>query len=301
MKSNLNGKLNLFLIGAPKCATSFLHDALALNPEICMSSTKEPYIFFPRNFPDSLQKLDQLFTHCGYAKYYGESSPVYSLTGSFPTIPKLIHQYNPSATIIFSIRNPYERIKSAYRQFMSNGHWFKSKILDTKMPLNFSEAVFKYPPYLDASSYKSTLDSYLVYFAKQRIKVVMFEDLVSNPEKVLDEIFCFLGVAADISLDFSNANKNSGNEKRVYNPYPKLIARGVPRWVMKLMPSRIKLATKNLTDLLPVPKLLPTVLTAQEEMRLHNLLAPEVKGIYSYLGISHDPWGFFDGKRKFDC
>ena len=185
-------KQNIFLIGAPKCGTTFLHDLLKQHKEICMCHIKEPLFFNDDAYFEKMEWYQSLFRHCKNERYIGESSPVYSLTTYFPDIPNRIYKFNPDSKIIYLIREPFSRLKSVYKQTMSTGHWEHTKLFDKKMPINFQDAIFEYPSYIEATRYWTNLNNYRKYFPDSSIKVVFFEDLVANPVIVIESIFQFL-------------------------------------------------------------------------------------------------------------
>jgi len=143
-----NSLVNLFLIGASKCGSTFVHDILGQHPNIQMSFVKEPCVFYDKDYKSKISIYLKIFPDCEYVLYKGESSPIYSETTVCPEIPKRIHSYNSEAKILYLVRSPYSRLKSVWRQTVSTGHWAERKYYDILMPSDFEKAVFEYPPFL---------------------------------------------------------------------------------------------------------------------------------------------------------
>ncbi|MCP2728272.1 sulfotransferase family protein [Limnofasciculus baicalensis] len=101
-------KPNLFVVGAPKCGTTSMHNYLGQHPEIFMSSPKELH-YFSRDidcFTGKIKELYnylQLFDSAGNAKYIGESSPEYLYS---EVASQQIKELCSDAKIIIMLRNP---------------------------------------------------------------------------------------------------------------------------------------------------------------------------------------------------
>jgi hypothetical protein len=139
-------------------------------------------------------------------------TPEYML---FPNVPKIMRQVLGSdIKIIFMLRNPIARAYShywmSYRRGIEQLSFFdaikceKGRILEGNFELNHFS-------YATRGLYASHIERYLEFFRKEQMKFVFFEDLVSNPQKSIDEVLSFLGVE---SLEISK-DKLHGNKARV--------------------------------------------------------------------------------------
>jgi|SRR5690554_1001219 len=103
-------KANLFIACACKSGTSFLHDFLGKQNEVCPSMPKEPYYFeLKEDKRNHKEYLVRYFKH-----YSGEK---YILDGRhrnmfFSWIPQDIYNYNKDSKVIFILRNPIDRAYS---------------------------------------------------------------------------------------------------------------------------------------------------------------------------------------------
>lgn len=117
-------KANLFIVGACKSGTSFLHDFLGKQNDICASIPKEPYYFeLP---PD--KRIEKVYFEKYFKNYKGEH---YLVDGRhrnmfFNWIPQEIYEYNSDSKIIFILRDPIER---AYSHWLM---WYARNIIKTK-------------------------------------------------------------------------------------------------------------------------------------------------------------------------
>ena len=205
---------NFFIVGAPKCGTTSLHNYLANIPDIYMSSLKEPY-YFARNLVLKNHVVDpiwdkklylDLFTPAKDEKILGESSVWYL---SDPDAAKLIHQQVPDARILISLRDPVERTFSHYAMFLSRykittsfHEQIESEINNT---LDFDSPHIR----LDAGLYSEDIKRYIEIFGKKQVKILIFEEWTLDPMNTVNEIIKFLEI--DYSL--------SDSDLEAYNVY----------------------------------------------------------------------------------
>jgi len=216
----MQNKPNLFIIGASKCGTTSLWNMLNTHPEVFMSTPKEPVFFSFSNFYERLVEYEKLFAKVSNEKVIGEASPIYSETTLIPQIPERIYNFNPNAKIIYIVRDPIERLKSVWRQTLHTGHWHKQvykNSCDVEVPLmpkNFIEAVYNYPPYLEATKYWTHLNNYKEYFEDKNILLLFFEDLKNNPKSVYSSICSFLNIQEKLDETIFE-KKNSSRGKKI--------------------------------------------------------------------------------------
>jgi len=288
-----NSLVNLFLIGASKCGSTFMHDMLGQHPNIQMSLIKEPFVFFGESYRDKISIYSDIFSDSERAIFKGESSPIYSETTVCPEIPLRIHEYNSQAKIIYLVRSPYDRLKSVWRQTVSTGHWVEKKHYNILMPTDFEKAVFEYPPFLEATKYYTHLSSYVKVFGDDQVKVILFEDMVADLHGTMNTIFSFLEVDAGVNLSVDNAEKNEGKNKKPYNPLIARVSKSVPSSIKAFASDDIKAGLRNVLDKFSGRKFSEPEFTPEMRTQIYKVLEPEVEGVYKYLGITNDPWGFF--------
>jgi hypothetical protein len=118
---------NLLIVGIPKAGTTSLFAYLAQHRDICGCTVKEPGYFdqfSPRRpankVPMTIEQYQELFSACGAEQYTMEATPSYCYGGQ-PTIDA-IRSSLPDPRIIISLRNPTDRLWSAYTFQRSQGN-----------------------------------------------------------------------------------------------------------------------------------------------------------------------------------
>jgi hypothetical protein len=194
-----------------KSGTTTLHELLAQHPEIAMCDPKEPCYFVPpeilaRIWPEmwelgiwrSEDAYASIFPDKPGARYRGESSTDYSKLPSVPGVAEKIKAYNPDARFIYVVRDPVERTISHYWHMAEHRG-------ETRAPL---DAITHDPHYTDVSHYAMQLAPYLQHFGPDRIKIVTFEALKSNPGAVMRGLCAWLGVSPEFSVQDPDAAHN---------------------------------------------------------------------------------------------
>ncbi|MDN5870837.1 MAG: sulfotransferase domain-containing protein [Nitrococcus sp.] len=186
---------NLIIIGAQKSGTTSLWDNLRQHPEIFMCQPKEPCFFaFDTLYSRGWDWYSSLFNPVTHETIAGEASTHYSMTQTWPKAPLRIAQHLPTAKIIYIVRDPLERLRSAWLQFISCNY---------PIPWSFSKAIREYPPLLDGSMYWRTLSAYREHFDDSQILLLFFEDLKSDTHLLNTKCFRFLDV--DDGFEVSDA------------------------------------------------------------------------------------------------
>lgn len=284
--------VNLFVIGASKCGTTYLHGLLDRHPDIQMCPTKEPRFFQDADCMAHLNDYEALFSSLAPAQYYGESSPSYSETTFYPTVVENLHRYNPDARLVYLVREPLSRLGSVWVQAQSTGHWSNADDYGRKMPLDYFRAISEYPPFLEATRYWTHLSNYLSRFGDGQVHVIFFEDLVADPAGVLDSLFRFLGLEPADVLSGSAPQQNEGAGKTMYSPVRSRLASVVPRSVHNLVPGVVRRAVGTTIARVFDQPLVQGELTQEQALWVRRELAAEVGRLYEHLGVTHDPWGF---------
>ncbi|WP_299160577.1 sulfotransferase domain-containing protein [uncultured Eudoraea sp.] len=204
-------KPNLFILGAPKCGTTFLFETFKRHPRIFLPRIKElNYFSFYQLKIHSYYKDLKTKSLNKYLRYYKKAkSETYLVDASvsyftFDEVPKAIKEFNSEAKIIFMVRNPYKRAFSHY-------------LMDKRMgyaPKPFSEylndeSTFHFRQYVHNSLYYKEISKYFEHFDRSNILILELESLKEN----YTSIFQFLNIAP-IEINFEekvNENKNSRN------------------------------------------------------------------------------------------
>ena len=200
-------KVNTFIVGAPKAGTTSLHYYLNQHPKICMSTVKEPNFFsakevrelyYNSKIIESTKDYNYLFqTDC---KIKGESSVSYLF---YPQVAKRIYEYNNDAKIIIMLRNPVHRLFSHF-------------LMDTRLGLcsvslkEIYEKREEYPLFFQQffalGNYSEQIKKYEDIFDKSKILILLYDDLKSDTESLVNRVFSFLELEKT-TIDFEIKNQ----------------------------------------------------------------------------------------------
>ena len=215
---------NFFIVGAPKCGTTSLHEYLQRHPDVFMPFYKEPHYFGSdlqgsrfrqfRNKPERYLKLFQ--DACGEARV-GESSPWYLASRRAAAE---IHAYDPAAKIIIMLRNPVDMMYSMWSQFRYSGNeqieTFEAALAaqdERRRGKRIRRAAHCITGlfYYDMARYCEQVRRYFDVFGRQNVQVIVFDDFRSDTAAVYRDALDFLEVDGRFKprFDIANPNKNT--------------------------------------------------------------------------------------------
>lgn len=172
-------------IGAQKAATSWLHDILCDHPQVVVPVGKE-LDFFSYRYENGLRWYEGQFPHRAGACECGEISPSYLHE---PGVIGRVRQYNPAMRVIVSLRDPVERALSQHRHLVRLG-------VVAPGDRRFETALAANPTYVDQGRYYHHLSRWVEAFGRERLHVVLVEDLREDRAAVARGLYRFLGVDA---------------------------------------------------------------------------------------------------------
>lgn len=193
-------KLDFVGVGAARCGTSWLASTLMQHPDIFLPRKKELHYFNrDEQYEDSLLEYKKYFAGGNDNQQYGEYTPKYSIR---PLALSRIKKHFPRVKILFSIREPIARAYSHYLFFRT----IKSKERIT----NFRAALTgpHYEDYVIRSLYFPQIQRLYDIFGSETVKIILFEELLSNPKKTFCDIFKFLEVDHNFEPDFTQSRRN---------------------------------------------------------------------------------------------
>ena len=197
---------NFFIVGAARSATESLRRYLKQHPDVFMPANKEPTYFCELANPGLAEFAHfdaylQLFAGAGGAKALGEASVSYLWA---PESAALIRATFPDAKIIILLRNPAQRAYSQYCLACGHGvEWmptFERALAEEDRRYENEDFIrdnpFLYYVYLyfRTSLYADNVQRYLNVFPREQIRILLYDDLSSDPVKVTQGVYEFLGV-----------------------------------------------------------------------------------------------------------
>ncbi|MBL6729998.1 MAG: sulfotransferase domain-containing protein [Bacteroidia bacterium] len=176
-------------IGTQKCATAWLYAVLSEHPEISMaqSDSGNKNLFFFDHFFDRGYEWYKKYYQDHSKKVFGEFSTSYIYNKS---APERIFNYRPDIKLIVSLRHPVERAYSNHKHEIMRGRVTGENIY-------FENALSNNPMYLNQSLYFTHLSEWLKYFPREQLLVLLVDDIKKSPEKVIEELYTFVGVDPD--------------------------------------------------------------------------------------------------------
>ena len=195
------------IIGAMKSGTTQLYHDLQQHPKICFSKGRKEIQLLSR-YSDDKERIRQ-----EYQKYYdgmegfirGEASTSYTLYPKFKKIPELANEIlGEQVKLIYVIREPYSRMLSHYQ------HGFKHNHINSN---DINQAIIEDESLVSGSKYYEQLEKWLSVYGEANHRVIIFEDYIRQRKESVKEIFKFLQVHDDFTIDENRGEKNEANSK----------------------------------------------------------------------------------------
>jgi len=202
---------NAIGIGAAKTGTTWLFKCLQRHPQVFMAACKETNFFSYGTIEGRLPEYAEHFRGSDGAVAVGEISTRY-LTSELA--PARISAHVPRARLFVSLRNPVEQVYSHYWHLRrQNFHEWDGRT----PPASLEEAVDRYPGrLLEPARYAGHLQRWLEHVGGSRLHVILYDDIVRDPGRVLRDLYRYLGV--DESFLPEDAARVSADVRRGTSP-----------------------------------------------------------------------------------
>lgn len=238
-------KLDFVGAGAARAGTTWLAQCLREHPQVCFSKEKELNFFctthnwrkLATNYQEGNEWLESKFSHHKSGQIRGEITPSYLAD---PCSPKLIKERFPDARILISYRNPTEALYSHYHQVAKH----------QPVPSSFEGFLEEHSEFIQQRFYHTHTLRFLEQFPASQIHFILYDDISTNPAKVIVELFSFLQVAADYVPPSLNVVVNERKAPR--SLFVRNAIGGVREWMNsdpKLLPLRRFVRLVRLHDL----------------------------------------------------
>ena len=175
---------NFLYIGPDKAGSSWLHEVLLRHEQVFMPEAKDLY-FFDRYWERGLP---------WYLDHFAPAGPQHAVVGEVcqdylfhAEAAERIQQALGQPRLMVTLRDPAERAFSSWLYALKQGadDWGAT----------FSEGLRTRPELLDHGRYASHLARYLERFGRDRLHVSVFDDLVEDPQRFVDDVLAFLEIA----------------------------------------------------------------------------------------------------------
>ena len=209
-------KPNLFLVGAPKAGSTFLWKMLKEHKDIFFSTNPEKeinYFSYDELTRDSYYKDYKISNEKDYLNVFKKGQSVkYLADGSvsyfaYSSLPKKLHEFNPSAKIIVIVRDPIIRAFSHYNMDKRMGYATDSF---SEYLINKENKYDKFiHQYIENSLYYKHVNNYLEYFSKDQVCILQLENINSD----LERLYKFLAIEK-LELKHNSEKINVNKEPR---------------------------------------------------------------------------------------
>jgi hypothetical protein len=167
-------------IGPPRTATTWLERVL--RGHVGLPARVKETQFFVWRYRLGLEWYAAHFRECPPDLPVGEFGPTYF---DSPEARDRIAHDLPECGIICTLRDPAQRLYSHYRLWRKIGY--------TKAP--FEKAAFHHRQLLDTARYADHLKGWFDRFGRERVLVLLHEDLIADRQGFLDRVCDFIGIA----------------------------------------------------------------------------------------------------------
>lgn len=267
---------NFLIIGAQKSATTTLWGALQTHAQVFCCPIKEPRYFVAeeawRLSPDWYARL---FAGVTDELAIGEASTTYSWHPHHSGVPQRIRQALGEVRLVYVLRDPVERMRSAYTHALATGYEHRpiaKALLDER--------------YLSPSRYAHQVEQYLECFDRSSLLLVSTEQIRADPNPVLARVLRHIGVDPEHPSVSWPADRNVSAGKRAPRLPVRLLRDTTHRLHLdEVLPARITAYRTGERPLFTRP-IKPAEITPSESLRaqLRDLLAPDIERLRGLLG-----------------
>ncbi len=282
---------SFIIVGVAKAGTTSLYRYLDQHPQVFMSPVKETNYFacedaipgnwtgigdapHPRRFRiKTLKDYEALFSGVKEEIAIGEASPVYFCS---PTAPQKIRATIRDVKIVVILRNPADRAFSGYMMRVRRG----------AADINMEKHLTPTSHHVTEGFYHDRLARYFDVFPKENIKICVFEEFKKHPERILTDLFEFVGVSSSFVPDTS-VRFNSGAVPKIKILNRMFFHSGAIRLAQSILPKKLQNAARKLRDTnLMSPPRFPTELRAE----LLSFYREDIRNLETLLGRDLAIW-----------
>ncbi len=294
---------NFLIIGAAKSGTTAIYAYIKQHPEIFMSTPKELRYFsysgpYLENLSEdhihrgvtTLEEYQGHFSDVKSQKIIGEASPMYLY---WPGTADRIKETLPGVRMLAILRNPVDRAYSSYmhaiRDWREPAGSFKAALKLEQERIDAGWGILWH--YKNAGFYFKQLTRYHEIFDPDKVKVVLYDDLVSNPLALIEDIFTFLEIDQAFKPDIRSRPNVSGFPKnpRFHEFMNRLFQKDNPikRISRKLFPETLR---RNVMEKMRGPNLEKRVMPQDIRAELMNTYYDDIKSLEKLIHRDLTKW-----------
>lgn len=188
---------NFIGLGANRSGSTWIANNLMQHPDVYMPLKKEIH-FFDRHYQKGKAYYEQEFSGWSGEPAVGEITPAYFHDQN---VAPLIKNHLPDVKLFVSLRNPIDRAYSQYWHMIARG--------EVENTASFEDVLASRDWVLDIGCYHRHLSRYYDYFAKDALKVQIFDDIKLAPQEFMCELLQFLNLETTLNPDLINQQINA--------------------------------------------------------------------------------------------
>lgn len=200
-----------FIVGAPRCGTTTLADWLQQHPDVCFSAVKEPHFFTQYDLGDIDPSTRQRFVDEEYLRrFFGSCTDNRQMRAEgsvtylyLPERMEAVLRLWPEARFVIALRDPLQMLPSLHQRLLITGDeniedfaeaW--SKIEDRRRGRSIPRSAVdpRFLRYDEAGALGSAVERFIDAVGRERCHVVLFDDLVGDPQGTYQSMCNFLGL-----------------------------------------------------------------------------------------------------------
>lgn len=303
--SDFRKRPDFFIVGAPKCGTTALAQYLAKHPDIYMPQKEMHYFgtdlkFGPQFYRRDLDAYLAEFSQWNGQTRAGEASVWYLFSTSAAAE---IKAFNPEASIIILLREPASMLYSLYYQFLFDGNENLpsfEEALEAERDRRVGRRIGRLTYLSQALDYRSTagftdqVRRYFDIFGRERVHVIIYDDLAADTARTYHETLNFLGVSpkADPPARDTGGSvsvKSPALRSFLNDPLVRGTAIALRRWLPRPIFTLIQRTGTRIGSLNQSRTQRPPM-AAAVRLSLQREFAPEVERLSALLGRDLTHW-----------
>jgi len=264
---------SFIIIGAAKAATTWIAHQLRERPDVYLPGP-EPH-YFSREYARGEDWYADWFDGARPNQLVGEKSADY-LADSH--VPLRMAALLPDVRLIAQLRNPVERAYSDYCMLFRRGQ------VNGDIDAYLDRARTSQPRFLDDGLYARHIARFLDHFPADQLRIVLHEEISSEPERVVSSICEMLGLDP-MPITSPAKRVNDGGA-----PLAPLAFRRMPATIKRVVaPLRGNPMFESARKLIARPVSYPP-LAGEIRKRLEHFYAEDVEQLGTYLGRDLSAW-----------
>jgi hypothetical protein len=284
--------VDIVIAGVQKAATSSLQVYIGQHPEVITHDERE-FSFFVQDeeYNKGYEKI--------YQEYFpgaGESKKILIKNVGiifWEDAMQRLREHNPHTKIILVLRNPADRAYSAY--------WY-AKLLGREKETTFEKALRAsdgkmfnkesraITAYFERGNYTAQLKTLYKYFKPAQVKIILFENLIRQPQNLFDDLFKFCEISNTYRPIIDKKLKGSSAQRFEWIAYLSNQQNSFRKIARELIPGRIRKNMRMKLNELNKKEFTPPKMSEETRQELIEYYRPMVNELITLTGLDLSHW-----------